>query len=95
MNLQKVIQTLPRKFLFAGTLTGLPGGGPWVGAEAKLERKAGPGELRGCNSITGLWRDHKLTSQVSRLTPFLSWVIYKPIILRRDCFLFHIIQIFS
>ena len=29
------------------------------------------------------------------LALFLPRVIYKPIILRRDCFLFHIIQIFS
>lgn len=40
------------------------------------------------------------TSRPSPIAPvplalFLPRVIYKPIILRRDCFLFHIIQIFS
>lgn len=29
------------------------------------------------------------------LAPFFPRVIYDPIILRRDCFLFHMIQIFS
>lgn len=98
---------MPSACLTAGTPLAVRGGGGGgggdggvgeLGADSELEERAGPGDLRGCNSIKGFWRDHKLMPQVSPFPwPFFfpPRVIYEPIILKRDCFLFHIIQIFS